>query len=116
MDAVPAMQALADLPVPLQTIVWLYLLTNAARIFSYMPQIHAVWVSRDGAHAISLLTWGSLALSHAAALAYALCVTHDAALAAISCINLGGCSTITVIAARRRRAWRRSAPALARAH
>lgn len=101
--AAPPQQALPWL------LTWLYLLTNAARIFTYLPQIHAVRRSTDGARAISLLTWGSWALSHAAALAYALVVARDLPLAAISVINLAGTSLITTVAARRRLAWRRTA-------
>ncbi|WP_326541642.1 hypothetical protein [Pseudorhodoferax sp.] len=107
-----ALPALSELPASAQLIVWMYLLTNAARIFTYLPQIHAVWASRDGARAIALVTWCSWTLSHVAALAYAQLVAHDIALAAISCINLLGCGTITAIALRRRLAWRRGAAAL----
>ena len=116
MHATPTLSTLAALPPSLQLIVYLYLLTNAVRIFTYLPQIHAVWAARDGARAISLLTWGSWALSHAAALAYAQLVVHDVALSAIASINLVGCSTITAIAVRRRLAWRRMGPALAPVH
>ena len=112
----PALSALADLPASLQMIVWLYLLTNAARVFTYLPQILAVWASRDGARAISLVTWASWLLSHGAALAYAQLVAHDIALSAISCINLAGCCAVTAIATRRRLAWRRGAPGLLPAH
>lgn len=115
------MDALSDLPAPLQLIVWLYLLTNAARIFTYLPQLHAVRIARDGARAISLLTWCSWTVSHAAALLYAQAVAHDLALAAISCIHLVGCGAVAPIAARRRLAlrrlaWLRLASPLAPAH
>ncbi len=116
MNTLPTLSAMSDLPASLQLITWLYLLTNAARMFTYLPQIHAVWVANDGARTISLVTWSSWALSHMAALAYAQLVIDDIALSAISCINLAGCSAITVIAARRRMAWRRMGPSLAPAH
>ena len=42
---------------------WLYLATNSARAFTYLPQIAAVWRCTDGARAISLVTWSSWVLA-----------------------------------------------------
>ena len=81
---------------------WFYLVTNSVRILTYLPQIIAVWRCRDGARAISLLTWGSWSISNVAAVLYGMLVVHDAFFVAISTINLIGCGAVTVIAARRR--------------
>lgn len=113
MNPLTTLQTLSGLPATLQLIVWLYLLTNAARIFTYLPQIHAVWHCRDGARSISLVTWSSWTLSHLAALAYAQLVVFDQALSVISCINLAGCGITTLLAARRRLAWRRDCGSVA---
>jgi hypothetical protein len=99
----------------LSAVVWLYLLTNAARIFTYMPQIYAVWRDSQGAQTLSLLTWGSWSLSHVCALAYALLVAKDLPLGLISTMNLVGCGLVTAIAVRRRLQWRQRLPAHAAA-
>jgi uncharacterized protein with PQ loop repeat len=89
------------------TIAWLYLVTNAARIVTYLPQILAVWRCRDGARAVSLLTWGSWVLSHVTALCYGVLVMRDGFFTTISTVNLLGCAAVTLIAAHRRRCWQR---------
>lgn len=81
---------------------WFYLVTNSVRVLTYIPQIIAVWRCRDGARAISLLTWGSWVISNAAAIAYGVLVVHDAFFVVISTINLGGCAAVTLLAAQRR--------------
>ena len=95
---------------------WFYLVTNSVRILTYIPQIIAVWRCRDGARAISLLTWGSWTVSNIAAVLYGMLVVNDTFFIAISTINLIGCGAVTVIAAHRRidalatpmaRVWRR---------
>lgn len=116
MDALNILQAATPERSLPWLLTWLYLLTNAARVVTYLPQIHAVRTSTDGARAISLLTWGSWTVSHVAALAYALAVVNDVALAVISGINLAGCGIITAVALQRRLAWRRGAAELVPAH
>ena len=83
-------------------ISWFDLVTNSARIFTYIPQIIAVWRCQDGARAILLLTWGSWVISHLAAIAYGVLVVHDVFFVVISTINLTGCGAVTVLAAHRR--------------
>lgn len=87
---------------------WLYLLTNAVRVLTYLPQIVVVWRCRDGARSVSLLTWGSWALSNVTATAYGVLVVQDFYFVAISVVNLAGCSTVAIIAARRRVQWKRA--------
>jgi len=86
----------------LTLIAWLYLVTNATRFLTYLPQIAAVWRCRDGAQAISLLTWGSWVLSHLTAMFYGVLVMQDIYFVVITGINLAGCASVTLIAARRR--------------
>lgn len=106
-----------SLPIPddalLSMVTWLYLVTNAARVFSFLPQIHAVWRCTDGAHAISLLTWGSWVLSHVSALWYGVLVMHDLPFVVIALINLSGCSAVMAITMRRRAQWRQAGRATA---
>jgi uncharacterized protein with PQ loop repeat len=83
-------------------IAWLYLLTNSARVVSYLPQIIAIWRCRDGAHSISLLTWGYWMMSHLTAVLYGSVVVRDAYFIAISAMNLTCCAAVTCLAARRR--------------
>lgn len=97
----------------LASVTWLYLATNALRVFSYLPQIHAVWRCSDGARAVSLLTWGSWVVSHVFAVLYGVLVVHDLPFVLISLINLLGCGAVTSLALRRRRQWRRAEAAAA---
>lgn len=89
-------------------IAWLYLLTNATRFITYLPQIAAVWRSRDGAQAISLLTWSSWVVSHLTGIAYGALVMKDTYFVVITLINLLGCGCVTLIAAHRRGLFRSS--------
>ena len=92
----------------LNAVAWMYLITNATRVITYIPQIMAVWRSTDGALSVSLLTWGSWVLSQAAAMLYGVLVLHDLPFVMISLINLLGCACVTAIAMRRRTQWRRT--------
>ena len=50
----------------LLAITALYTVCNGLRLLSYVPQIVAVARENSGAHAISLVSWSSWLLSHAA--------------------------------------------------
>lgn len=91
----------------MSAIIWLYLITNAIRIFTYVPQIVVVWRCTDGAFSVSLLTWGSWVLSHVSALFYGVLVVHDVPFVLIALINLFGCASVTVIVMHRRAQWKR---------
>lgn len=91
-----------------EAIGWFYLVTNAARVFAYVPQIAAIWRCHDGAWAISLLTWGLWTVSHVAALLYGALLMHDLYFVAISIVNLLGCGLITALAAWRRMEFERA--------
>lgn len=106
----PALLSNPQPEVWLVAVGWAYLLTNACRVLTYVPQIVVVWRSSDGAQAISLLTWASWSVSHLTALLYGLLVVADGFLVAVSLINLAGCVVVTCIAYRRRRAHARVTP------
>ncbi len=92
----------------LGAIAWLYLLTNATRVVTYLPQIFVVWRCTDGARSVSVLTWGSWVVSQATAMLYGILVLGDLPFVAISLINFLGCGCVTVIALRRRAQWKRT--------
>jgi len=100
-----------SLPIPdgsmMSAIAWLYLITNATRIVTYVPQIVVVWRCTDGAFSVSLLTWGSWVLSQMTALFYGVLVINDLPFILISCINLLGCACVTGIVMHRRAQWKR---------
>ncbi|MBS0338938.1 MAG: hypothetical protein JSS56_00325 [Proteobacteria bacterium] len=87
-------------------IAWAYILTNSARVFTYVPQLVAVWRSRDGARDISLVTWGSWVLANATAVAYGSVVVHDLFFTLIAMLNLVSCAAVTVVGAQRRKVFR----------
>ncbi|MFT3811837.1 MAG: hypothetical protein QM740_00490 [Acidovorax sp.] len=88
-------------------IAWGYLLTNAVRVFTYLPQIVVVWRCHDGAQAVSLVTWGSWVVANGMAVLYGTLVVSDLFFLLISLVNLAGCGLVACIAARRRWQWRR---------
>ncbi|VTU39327.1 hypothetical protein [Variovorax sp. PBL-E5] len=95
-------------------IAWIYLVSNSTRVFSYLPQILAIWRCRDGARSISLWSWTSWSISHVTAGLYGMVVAHDAYLVLISVLNLVGCAAVTLVAARRRGLLRGRRPAAQR--
>ncbi|MDB5829070.1 MAG: hypothetical protein JWQ73_3290 [Variovorax sp.] len=79
-----------------------YVVTNAARVFTYIPRIVVVWRSHDGAQSLSLLTWSSWVIANLTATAYGSLVMHDVFFTLVSLVNLVCCGTVTGIGARRR--------------
>jgi hypothetical protein len=92
----------------LDLVVWLYVITNATRAVTYIPQIVVVWRCNDGARSVSLLTWGSWVLANVSAVLYAYCVVGDLPLVLISVVNLLGCAAVTGLALHRRVRWKQS--------
>ena len=88
---------------------WAYLLSNALRVFTYVPQIVTVWRCEDGARSLSLLTWWSWVVSNIATTAYGLLVLRDLPFLLIALLNLSGCGAVAMIAMHRRAQWRRRA-------
>jgi uncharacterized protein with PQ loop repeat len=84
-----------------------FALLNGARIVAYLPQIARVYHDRNGATAVSLMTWVMFAAANVATVAYALIVARDFVVAAVFALNTFGCLVIVVMTALRRLAWAR---------
>ncbi len=74
-----------------------YFACSAARIAAYVPQI-ATLVKHGRADGVCATSWWVFAVTHASTLAYALVVTDDAWLAAISAVNAVACAAIAALA------------------
>ena len=85
---------------------WSYLVTNTVRIAFYAPQIRAVFLASDGARAVSLTTWAFWTVSNITSIAYGWVVLHDLSFTLIFAGNAVCTGVVTVIAARKRLAWR----------
>jgi uncharacterized protein with PQ loop repeat len=86
----------------LHAITWLYFASNSARILTFIPQIVAVYRCRDGAKAISLITWGSWVVSHFFAVLYAI-VQKDLFFLLVSIMNFVCNLAVFCIVVQRRR-------------
>ena len=89
-------------------VAWAYLISNATRVLTYVPQILAVWRCPHGAVSVSLMTWGSWAASNVTAVAYGALVVEDGFFVVISVINLVGCGAVTLIVGWKRFSWQRA--------
>src|SRR6266702_4424648 len=67
---------------------------NGARVLAYTPQIICVGRDRQGAGAVSLMTWGMFTLANLATVSYALTVSHDHSVACVFTLNVIGCLAI----------------------
>lgn len=85
-------------------IVWTFVAVNAGRTLAYAPQIWAAVRCREGAGAISMLTWGYFALSNFTGAAYSLNIVDDIKLAGMFFANFFACVTLVVVVA-----WQRYA-------
>ncbi len=81
-----------------QAIGWFYAATSFVRVVAYAPQVWLVWRCIEGARSVSLLTWGSAALSHLAATLYGMLVVGDGCFTAIGIGNLAGSVAIVWVA------------------
>jgi hypothetical protein len=73
------------------------------RVLSYLPQILRIASDRNGASAISYLTWGLWTASNASTALYAVVNLQDAYLAAISGINTVCCVIVIALTFTKRR-------------
>jgi hypothetical protein len=89
----------------LPTITVIYAACSAARLLMYVPQLLAVKRDRCGAHAISLITWTSWALSHAVAAIYCYAVASDALLAGMMLGNTAGSTAVAALTLIKRRKY-----------
>jgi uncharacterized protein with PQ loop repeat len=82
-----------------------FALLNGGRIIAYFPQIARVYRDRNGATAVSLMTWIIFTAANLATVSYALVISRDVIVAAIFALNAFGCLVIAVMTAVRRLAW-----------
>ena len=79
-----------------------FALLNGGRIVAYMPQILCVYRDRNGAEAVSLLTWAMFTAANLATVSYSLTVSSDFVIAAVFTLNAVCCLAITSLVACRR--------------
>jgi hypothetical protein len=70
---------------------WLFMVANAGRMLAYLPQIYAAYKCRNGAVAVSRLTWGYFASAHLSAVYYAVAVLNDDKVALVFSGNFLAC-------------------------
>src|SRR5215212_1429365 len=102
MDSLLEMTHAAAVNSMVDSIAWLYVVTNSVRAFFYAPQIRAVLKAEDGAAAISITTWGFWTFANLTATLYGVLVIHDNAFSAIFTCNLACTAAVTVIATAKR--------------
>lgn len=81
----------------------LYALFGVLFVVGYVPQVRAVWRSRNGAADVSLPTWGLWCASSTVSLLYAHFVNHDTSFVLVCLGNAAGCYAVTGAAVLRRR-------------
>jgi hypothetical protein len=77
-------------------------LCNSFRVLAYVPQVVKAATDKDGAKAISLVTWALFLASHLSAAAYALVNKGDWTLAGVFLGNALGSGAILIAAAIKR--------------
>jgi hypothetical protein len=80
----------------------LYALFGGVFVAAYVPQVRAVWRSRNGAADVSLSTWGLWCASSTVSLIYAHVVNHDTRYTLLCLGNVVGCYAVTAVALLRR--------------
>ena len=90
-----------------------FALLNGGRIIAYMPQIMCVYRDRNGAEAVSLLTWAMFTAANLATVSYSITVSSDLVVALVFALNAACCCAITCLVACRRVAGRKRELAVA---
>lgn len=85
-----------------------FALLNGGRILAYLPQILCIYRCRNGAAAVSLMTWVMFTASNVATVSYALTVSSDLVVAGVFGLNAVFCFLITTMVALRRLARARA--------
>jgi hypothetical protein len=86
-----------------ETITWLFVTVNSARMLAYLPQIYTAWRCNDGARSISLVTWGYFTAAHLTGAFYCLSVANDPKLAAVFVGNCLACAALVAVVGWKRR-------------
>ena len=79
-----------------------FALLNGGWIVAYLPQIMCVYRDRNGAAAVSILTWAMFMAANLATVSYALTVSSDLIVASVFALNAVCCMAITGLIACRR--------------
>lgn len=79
-----------------------FALLNGGRVLAYLPQIVCIYRCRNGAAAVSLMTWLSFTAANVATVSYALTVSSDLVVAGVFGLNALFCLIITTLVALRR--------------
>ena len=79
-----------------------FALLNGGRLIAYMPQIMCIHRDRNGAAAVSLLTWSAFTAANLATVSYSLTVSSDLVVASVFALNAVCCVAITCLVACRR--------------
>ncbi|HET7795291.1 MAG TPA: hypothetical protein VFL64_18045 [Rhizobacter sp.] len=93
----------------------LYALFGVVFVAAYVPQVKAVWRSRNRAADVSLGTWGLWCASSTVSLLYAWLVNQDLRFALVCLGNVAGCYAVTGAVLLRRRQPVPAAPGAATA-
>jgi uncharacterized protein with PQ loop repeat len=80
----------------------LYALFGVVFVIGYVPQVRAVWKSRNGAADVSLPTWGLWCASSTVSLLYAHFVSGDPNYTLVCIGNVAGCYAVTFVTVLRR--------------
>ena len=91
-------------------IVFAFGLSNSLRLASYLPQIWRVARDRQGAQAISCLTWNLWVVANASTALYAWELLHDLPLALMHVGNALCCACVVALTCCKRAAWRAALP------
>jgi uncharacterized protein with PQ loop repeat len=79
-----------------------FALLNGGRVLAYLPQIICIYRCRNGAAAVSLMTWLMFTAANVATVFYALAVSADFVVATVFALNALFCFVITTLVALRR--------------
>jgi hypothetical protein len=80
-----------------ETITWLFVTVNSARMLAYLPQIYKAWGCNDGARSISMVTWSYFALAHLTGALYSFSLANDPKLASVFVGNCLACSALVLV-------------------
>jgi uncharacterized protein with PQ loop repeat len=102
------------MPSLVEVVTWIFVVTNACRLFAYLPQVLAALRCQNGAAAVSRITWGYFALAHLTGHAYSLLVLHDVKMALVLLGNFLACAGLVGIVTWKKLRHRSEASATAR--
>ena len=91
------MPPLMTVPSALDVVTWLFVVTNAFRLFAYLPQILAALRCQNGATAVSRATWSYFAVAHLTGHVYSRKVLHDARMASVLLGKFVACTALVGI-------------------